>query len=101
MPEQPLIHTSLTVDRQVALDAAELVSVTYRDVKKPILTIEEAQRAGSYFPNQTQPITKGNPDSMYHRQAVCDWMSDNWMNASDWIGECTWMSEFESVCVTE
>ena len=42
--------------------AADLVKVTYKDVKTPILTISDAIRAGSFFPSPGPDLIQGNAE---------------------------------------
>ena len=43
-------------------EAAKVVHVTYKEAQQPILTIDEAISAQSYFPLTDKPLVVGNPD---------------------------------------
>lgn len=50
----------VAVDEDTANRAAKQVQVTYTDQKPPILSIEDAIKQGSYFPNPGKEVKKGD-----------------------------------------
>lgn len=55
----------LAESQQVADLAAQKVVVHYKDVQKPLLSIDDAIAAGSIFPSFIQPSTVGNPEDAF------------------------------------
>jgi xanthine dehydrogenase molybdopterin-binding subunit B len=60
----------LSVDEDMANRAAKQVQVTYTDQKPPILSIEDAIKQGSYFPNPGKEVKKGDAQSKYTDQKL-------------------------------
>ncbi|PVD33599.1 hypothetical protein C0Q70_04856 [Pomacea canaliculata] len=50
-------------DPQMASTAASMVRVTYRNVQPPLLDLRTAINQKSFFPNQEDPVIRGDPDS--------------------------------------
>ena len=60
----------LTTDTQRHADeAVKAVKVTYKDQEPPLLTIDEAVAAKSFFDPQAKTLTKGDPESTYNHQS--------------------------------
>ena len=51
-----------TESQGLAIAASNLVKVNYINVQTPILTIEEAIAAGSYFPKPGFDVVRGNAE---------------------------------------
>ncbi|XP_025084732.1 xanthine dehydrogenase-like [Pomacea canaliculata] len=50
-------------DPQMASTAASMVRVTYKNVQPPLLDLRTAINQKSFFPHQTDPVIRGDPDS--------------------------------------
>lgn len=53
----------ITENRSTAQEAARKVKITYKDVKTPILTVEDAINNNSYFPVPGRDVKKGDTES--------------------------------------
>ncbi|XP_058101391.1 uncharacterized protein LOC131245742 [Magnolia sinica] len=51
--------------KDIAIAAAEMVVIKYSDVKEPIITIEDAIRANSFFDSRDIDFAKGNVESSF------------------------------------
>ena len=49
----------------LADQAAQKVVVKYKDIQKPVLSVDEAIAAEAFHPSFIQPATIGNPEGIY------------------------------------
>ncbi|KAK7469495.1 hypothetical protein BaRGS_00036474 [Batillaria attramentaria] len=56
-------------DPLVASTAASVVKVTYTNVQKPLLDLEEAIQQGSFFDDKVDPMERGNADEAIRQSA--------------------------------
>jgi hypothetical protein len=67
-----MFNVAVHAETQEQADAAaRKVAVTYSDVKRPVLSVDEAIDAQAFHPSFMGPSTIGQPDGKYKCFVVC------------------------------